>query len=147
MGEGRFYDENTFLRLSNKGNVFAVLRIQHRVPRIWRANDGWLRRRQKRSETTGLSCYLKRNPSLVNFHPAIFCLNTFPKFIHKLCRRTRKNVMYSHLRTSLRGNSGIRGRQNLPCFLHRWREVFASGENQRRRATSQSENRQTVFSF
>jgi len=48
FGEGQFCDENTFLRLSNKGNVFAVLRIQHRVPRFWRANDGWLRRRQKR---------------------------------------------------------------------------------------------------
>ena len=98
-------------------------------------------------KTVGLSCDLKGNPNLVNFHPAIFCLNTLPKFTRKLGRRTRKNVMYSHLRTSLRGNSGIRGRQSLPCFLHRWREVFASGENQRRRATSQSENRQTVFSF
>ena len=39
-------------------------------------------------KTTGLSCYLKRNPILVNFHPAIFRLNTFPKFTHKLCRRT-----------------------------------------------------------
>jgi len=36
-------------------------------------------------KTAGLSCYLKRNPSLVNFHPAIFRLNTFPNFTHKLC--------------------------------------------------------------
>ena len=28
----------------------------------------------------GLSCCLKGDPSFVNFHPAIFCLNTFPKF-------------------------------------------------------------------
>ena len=62
VGEGRFYDEETFLRLSNAGNVFAVLRIQHRVPRIWRANEGWLRRRQKRRKNSGFIVLLKTKP-------------------------------------------------------------------------------------
>ena len=85
VGEGRFYDEETFLRLSNAGNVFAVLRIQHKSGEQTMAGSD---ESKNAGKTAGLSYYLKRNPSLVNFHSVIFRLNTFPKFTHKLCRRT-----------------------------------------------------------
>jgi hypothetical protein len=64
---------------------FSIVRRDSGEQRMAGSDEG-----KNDGKMAGLSCCLKGDPSFVNFHPAIFCLNTFPKFPHKLCRRTNK---------------------------------------------------------